>query len=350
MIARVFQTITGYLLSFNFWGPVLLILLLALLLKEGKKRGKAYTHPVKIILIITVVRFILFGNPLSWMLYGSVLSPDDVGYRQCSVIRNEWKRFELKQKSSICAVGSSQTGAIYNRASENGEVQIYSMSGMGPIDLYFNRNYIRQIKPQKILLYLSEFDLAHKPHLTGIKLSPRQGLTILPSLLQFDQVESRREKIDMLVCELLPEYKYSYIFRGLITKLARLEQIEPPSPEKQFEQLTQNLTNNLSDKYIELNSHFLKLFLEEMKKAEIPTIILEGQYYPDCQSLPRNKQLRELCVNEIKLCVEKCENTHFYSLNKTYQFKKSEYNDPYHVNDLAGERFVNYLFSNILAE
>lgn len=341
MFLRIIHISISYFLSPTFWLSLLMLTIFWGITFHSKRYGLRIWGISKGVFTVLLMRFLLFGTPFSWMLYGHLLSAEDIGFRQKGVIRNEWKTYELKLNSTACAIGSSQTGAVFLEAEKSGEVSVFSLSGMGPVDLFYYRNYIREISPKTIILTLSEFDLAHQPNFAGIKLLPSQGPGVISSLQHLrGSVDSNFE---IVLAELFPEYKYSFVFKGFVNKLSHTHSRHVIGKEEGDKVLLNNLKYGLKEKYISCNIHFLRAFLNSVPNVKI--IILEGQYLPSVQSLSYNESLRSYSVSQIKSLTQEFHNISYYPISELYQFSEEDYIDPYHVSPEAGAKYTQHFFT-----
>ncbi len=354
MLFRFFNHIEPKYLVFLF-GKAVLIAIAFFLLKKYQPQWRRLGYTVILILFL---RIFLFDQYVSWGNYLNHLTVDDVGWRQMSVLEFEKvKFFKKEQPVPFLAVGSSQTHAIFDPyAVEHKELSVFYLSGMGPMDLYLYRDFVASFKPKVILLYLSEFDLAQAPRLEGAKLAPRQGLDLLktyPKLLEIaKKTNSETELKEMVVSELLPEYKYSFIFKGFSEKLMRKN--KALQAESLLKALTPNTEQIKADiehaqkawdaGWIKYNRHFLSEFLSYCEDKSLKVIIVEGQYHPWAYTT-KSIYLNEISVKELRSLTETFKNVTFIPRSAVIRFGQDDYSDATHVKEKPAKLFVEDLLN-----
>ncbi len=246
-------------------------------------------------LILGCTRLVLFGNPWAWRYYHSNLTPDDIDYRPHDVLalkRNEFSLGLYHTPKTVLAVGSSQVQALFDSESAKQlDIDTLSIAGMGPLDLVLYQNEIKNRKPKIVILYLSEFDLARLPDLNVALIAPAQGthwLTVFKLLKPHQNLwpDLNLQVIRAIGGELVPEFKYSYIFRGLWDKFSKRDvafRIKLNSAVSDADALrlqANNLQRNLDADAIEPSISLLKHFVRFCSKNSTSVVILEGQVNP----------------------------------------------------------------------
>lgn len=303
---------------------------------------------VHLVIIILIFRIIAFENPVAWYIYSNTLDPEVIGWRQSSVLYDEFVQFKSHEETKYLAVGSSQTEAIYNIHSYNNpEFHVKSLAALGPLDMYLYRNNILQYDPEVVLLYLSEFDMAREPEWNASKIAPSQGLAF-PLIYRdfnkwFSGSEFRLAMKEMIAGELLPEYKYSFIFKGYIDQLFNKASVFPVegnmmSDEERQEYQFSRLASALSEDNLEVNFNYLEKFLNHLDHHGISVIIIEGQYHPKAYT-PRNLQVREIVRQRFIEMDYSYAHTRFIPEDEVLQFAASDYKDAYHVHHESGVKF-----------
>jgi len=273
--------------SFLLYIFIELIILATMFWWAKRKLSQRWRAIINIGIMILIIRIILFQNPLAWYVYNHTLEPEVIGWRQSSVLYDKFNQFKKHEDVKYLAVGSSQTGAIYNFSRDTlSDFRVKSLAGFGPLDLYLYRYNILNYGPEEILLYLSDFDMGRAPVLETIKLAPPQSFHFLPvyySLKKyFSGDQFKRAMKEMLVGELFPEFKYSFIFKGYISQLFNKNSAFPTvaasMTEKehkayQFKQLKKVIKAD----NIPVNLYYLNKFISFFEKRGIPILIIEGQ-------------------------------------------------------------------------
>ena len=121
----------------------------------------------------------------------------------------------------------------------------FVLAGMGPSDFFLYAREVERIKPRDVVLYLSDFDLGNQPSMIGAKLAPPQSgrriIELLQILRSYPTAISFTEKQDFVISQAVPQYRYQYIFRGLLDKLVRKKKgfpeadVTAKSDEESFE-------------------------------------------------------------------------------------------------------------------
>jgi hypothetical protein len=149
-----------------------------------------------------------------------------------------------------------------------------------------------------------------------------------------------------LIAEILPEYKYSFIFRGALEECVLPELRIDGKPSAW--QPRRNITAfPLAPDAIPVQFEFLKAFLDQWEPGGPAIIILEGQYnpvrYKDAEAaLNRVVRERMAALSSRYPFVE------YHPRGELLAFRRSDYLDDVHVNQLAGVRFTSDFFSRVL--
>lgn len=331
---------------------VFTVIIVLILVKSGL-RSSWRTIP-SVIVVVLLVRLFLFDNPWSWLFYKNFLTVDDVGWRQMAVINYEYtKFFKRPQKTKYLAVGSSQTGALYAPYSRKyNEPKIFTLSGLNSLDLILYKKHIKSFKPDYILLYLSEFDLAHEPGLERVVIAPNQGLHLLkiyPILLEtMSFTNSKSLLMEILMSEFFPEYKYSFIFRGIINNITKKNKAlktqaltKIPNDEYLKIQL-KNLKKNIDKKWVNLHFNALENFLNYCKKQSLNIIIVEGQYNPLAYT-DENLALNRIVHKRLLALESQLPNVVFIPRSAVFEFSVNDYRDGFHVKPKQAYYYVEKL-------
>ena len=357
--------LTGYDLSLeSFLYPLVSAVILIIIFIFLKRLKSPWGPGARAVVAVLILRIILFYNPACWAIYNLFLDADDIGYRQKDVIKYELKRYLTKPAEiNYLAVGTSQTGVVYREwALTHDDFVRFYLSGFSLMDLMLYREFIVSYHPRCILLWLSEFDLAHAPAFDAVKIAPPQW-GYWSSL--FGRVHSLSiwDETDTILCEMaigevFPAYKYSFVFQGITDRLfgqrlALGERRVTAIPDQ--ERLRRQLRNlrNLEKKNIEFNLAFLKDFLRFASRRNLPVIIVEGQYNPQAYN-QKNLRLNKITRRKLRELSEDFENVYFIPREKIFVFREDQYQDGYHVKSSEGlefsQKLVNYLEDSIFGD
>lgn len=339
-------------------GALFLVLAAALVWAGRRARGRTgiVMHCVALLLLVRVV---LICNPWSWDAYASVLGARDVGWRQRNVLIVERERF-LKKPASLdyLAVGSSQADAIFRKyAKDHQELDVLALAGMFPLDFVLYREYISAYRPRVVLLHLSEFDMArvHSPRRAVI--APSQGLSLLRLLAQLRAFPEGRDYdqaiLEMAVGEIFPEFKYGFIFRGLVDKgLGREQALEEDSPEATptgsepglgtLDWQIADLARRIEPDSLEFNFFFLEVFLDFCAERSMEVVITEGQYMPAAQAAA-DQTVNSMVRERLKALSSERGGVVFIPQNTVFEFDDADFVDMVHVRPDVGYEFTRHL-------
>lgn len=327
-----------------------------LFLKRSRLRWKNLGYAV---LIVFFLRIFLFDQYVSWGHYFYNLTVDDVGWRQMSVLEYERNKFYKKEPVKFFTVGSSQVHAIFtDYAQKNKDVTVFYMSAMAPLDLYLYRNFIGSRQPEKIILYLSEFDMTKAPRLLAAKLAPNQGLDLLRIYPVLSDIAKKTHLEialnEMVAGEFLPEYRYNFIFRGFIDKLMRKNdalrvQSSLAGLTSDDDQIRKEIVEMLAPwdaSWLKYNTYFLEQFLLYCKDKSLKVVIVEGQYHPWAYT-DKSKYLNQISRKELESIDNAFDNVVFFPREKVIAFKEEDYSDATHVKAGPAAHFADDLLEKI---
>lgn len=309
------------------------------------------------ILIIFVIRILLFSNLPVWEYYYDSLYFSDLGFRQRSLIKTQTNDYVLRKNPmevDILAVGSSQVRQIFlshSREELISKLEVFTVSGFGPIDLMLFRNNIKTFNASTIILYMSEFDLGRLLW-ERYPLSPSQGFYFLDLYKRitkhsFDNSAKQMLK-NLFIDEFFPERKYSFIFKGLLNKalggdIVKKSKSKNENKKKTVIQGQIRRISDLSEKAINFNVKFLEDFINLYKYNGTKIIILEGQYNP--KSYTKEKLVLKNKSREImQKLSNKYEHVRFIPESELFIFEVEDFIDLLHVNEKAARLFRSYLF------
>jgi len=339
-------------------GALLLALAAALVWAARRvgARGRFFMHTAALLL---VVRVVLVSNPWCWDAYAGVLGARDVGWRQRDVILVERDRF-LKKPVSLdyLVVGSSQADAIFREyASDHQEMAVFAMAGLFPLDFVLYREYIAAYRPRAVLLHLSEFDMARVHSPRRAVMAPPQGLALprlLARLRAFPQGRDYDQAVlEMAVGEVFPEFKYGFVFRGLVDKgLGRKEALQEESLEPALEGVgvdpgelqrqIEGLARRIEPDSLEFNFSFLEEFVEFCAGRGIQVVIIEGQYMPAARAAT-DQRASIMVRDRLQALASAREGVAFIPRDAVFEFDDAQYVDVAHVEPEAGHEFTRRL-------
>jgi hypothetical protein len=369
IIAKLDSLLTPFGLGTSYFFYYLFIIgLFIFLYPAAKKLAKEnrFREILLVVLFMFFTRLLLLENPFAWKIYQKILTQQDIGYREFDIITTQVDRFKSSlspKPTEFLAVGSSQVGAIfYQWGGPPIDLKIYSVAGMKPIDYLLYRDEIQKCRPRNILLYLSEFDIAVTPQIETLLLGPQQGLNSVGIWEKIIKCGLWNDYKNMLIhcafAEMLPEYKYSFIFRGIVKKLWGSEptnaNVKLPTLPKDPSEINPELLKSIEllnqvfqDAGVHFNIECLKEFVVFCAAKNIQVIIVEGQYNPLAytpKALSYNSKVREMfCALQ-----KEYKNVRFIPRTLCYQFNFREYMDISHVLPDAARRFTKHLSLSLL--
>ena len=333
-------------------GMLILVLLVLLI---GSRLAGIRHFLVRLLIVFLALRLVLLGNPWIWQLYTQKLAFADVGWRQYSVIsRVRDSYLQDSRQPHYLAVGSSQTGILYaDYAKQHADFRIFELAGMTPLDLMMFRRQIAEHRPEVILLYLSDFDIARQIPPESISMAPRQGLGLLQLWSWYDVLSSGntygRAVAELLAGEIFPEFKYGFIFRGISDKAMRrvarrlgIQAAPQPSVRTPLDKRVSLLRSTISTEYIDSGMLLLRAFLEFTATMDTRVVIVEGQYHPavfDDATLHANREV----AGRLSALAEAFDHVRYIPRSMTGEFAAEDYTDLTHVRPQAGYAFASRL-------
>ena len=307
-----------------------------------------------------VLRLLLVGNPWAWQFYAQYLKHGDVGWRQYSVIHETRNGYlGMRMPARYLAVGSSQTDAIYRKyAQQHEELAIFEMAGMMPIDFMLYRDQIARYRPEVILLYLSELDLAREQPPESISMAPGQGAYLVRLWSRFRDFTFdgayNRALTELLVGEVFPEFKYGFVFRSILNKEIRElsgrfgKTDAQPSTRVPLSERIRMLRESILPEYTAFNMTFLREFVSFAGSINSRIVIVEGQYNPEVPTDAIRKVNREV-VEQLHMLAREFAHVRFISRAETGEFSDTDYMDLTHVTQDVGYDFTRRLIASLEA-
>jgi hypothetical protein len=311
--------------------------------------------------LLLLIRVVLVCNPWSWEAYAGYLGGRDVGWRQRDVIIAERNNY-LKKPAALdyLAVGSSQAGAIFwDYGMDHKELDVFMMAGLFPLDYVLYRDYIFAYRPRVILLYLSDFDMARVRSTRRVVMAPSQGIylpLLFAQLRGFPQGRDYDQAIlEMAVGEVFPEFRYGFIFRGLLDKglgkkVALREESPPAMPEEMelevgaLDTKIAAVAGRIKPDSLDFNFFFLEEFIKRCTHRGIEVVIVEGQYMPAAQAVA-GQAVREVVRERMQALAASRQGVAYLPREAVLQFDDEDFTDISHVKPQAGYEFSRQLLS-----
>lgn len=309
--------------------------------------------PACLVIFILAMRLVLFDNSFSWGFYSWAVDKE-VGWRQGGVIKQEARKYHsYPHPVKYLVVGSSQTDAVYRSyAADHDEMVMFSLAGMGPMDFYLYREYIASFRPETILLFISEFDLARQPPWDAVKLGPAQGLDFLdlyakvsPMIDVWPAAEGFLKEFG--AGELFPEYKYGFVFRAFVDrflkkskalKLTNVHDIE--MGENREDRIAQ--LSKMDPAGLDFGFSFLADFAKYCDAQGLEVVIVEGQYNPLAYSA-HNLELNRRVKAQLSGLADRLEHCRFIPRTELMNFTPDDFHDASHVLLPKGREFSRRL-------
>lgn len=352
-----------------------------LLAWKWKRIRKPFRALSIFVLFILLMRCVLFYNPIAWEYWERTRTPDKVGYINHTFMLMQQKRHyanDLKpKKTETLAFGTSQIWAVFGAAANaSDQLNAFSIPGLGPwgYDLY--RDIVKGYNPRTIILYVSEFDLAHAPIWEALEFAPlsreyRQKLKHEESIGRLQGTASKMYR-HLQILNLFPEVKYSFLFRMPLEKemgkdavLSRpseldirfeeyMNEISEPQQEPDAEQIRQkemqnhfrNLAEKLKRQNMEPNLLHLESFINFCVGEGIRVVIVEGQYHPDAP-IENRVQMHDLATERLAKIAREKKSVIFIPSAEIMPFTDKDYLDGYHVTQESGKIFCEILANRL---
>jgi hypothetical protein len=316
--------------------------------------------PVYVLCGLCAMHIVLWKNPLSWLIYYKTLDQEEIGFRQVTVIASQLLEYLAPANDEVkyLAIGSSQTGAVFGEYARR-EKDLYKVqfAGMGPFEYILHRDLIERIRPQYVLLYLSEFDLARPINYDALRYAPWQGT----HLNSFRKLVTRHDPSDealqglkdMAVAQVVPSYKFSFVYKGYLTKLRGPEPRSQPSDSDAQAQRLANQARGIAGlqaRHVPGSIAALEQFVRYCDKIGVKVVVVQGQFHPGRVS-EHTSSLRQIAIAELAKLTRSHANARFLSLAALPALSESDYRDHYHVSDASGLRLatsiVEYIRKNL---
>lgn len=338
-----------FLVKFIF--SLIVLVILFLFLRKRKFWGKSI---ILIVLVVLMLRMLLFSNPIAWAAYERILSLGDLGYRNYAIVKLKKSSYLKKRRAKYLAVGTSQPQAVFASYSKNDKsnmLGLFSLPGLSPMEYVLYAKYIMALKPEVIILYLSEFDLGHETNLMQLEYSAAEGFDAFRvySLLKQGMKGSsfQREYVSLVAGSLFPEYKFSFVFKSLLNKITDKNialKKQDVSKVSDAEYLYRHLKNlkALNDRYVDFHLIFLNEFIKICNDNGVTVVVVEGQYNPLAYT-ESNKKLNVYVRDKMIDMLEAHENTKYIFRSDIKELSISDFRDGYHVKSDIGREYTKKL-------
>ncbi len=360
----------GHMLSIEsyelaYYAAALIKLAIALgivLLLRRFFRGRA-KELLYLAFIVYLIRLLFFMSPYGFTLYVKAAKSELTGFEEGITIyeRDLYKKPYKAYFSStggamvdVLAVGTSQTVALYkqryflNRSGyeENVIFNLFGLPGFQPVDLMLYFEHIKRFRPSTVLLYESALDLNYLMF-ERMPMAPRQGLYLagfVSGFLKHGYISEAGEELKSLaIGELLPEYKYSYIYKAMTRRLFGHKSSVSAFSDKE-EAIPSFKIPELDIKRLDFNLSYVEEFLALCRGEGIEVIILEGTYNPVARS-EDHEYATGLIRQRLESLAARYKNTRFIPASALYRFSDSEWKDATHATEMAAYRFRTQLFN-----
>jgi hypothetical protein len=365
-----------YYIVYYFCFAVVLAALLVLV-RVTRTRWPHWTRlTLGAVVAILIVRLVLFQNPIALRFYKRHLTPESAGLRQWAVLDVEIDKYRRNLHAAPLAniaVGSSQVGVIFSYwvSDPPRPLKVFSLPGMNTLDYVLYQDEIAAYHPDRVILYLSAFDLTAGPVPDGWPLAPSRPFS-LPSLLWRLHasgwgLNAHATEIHAFIgSQLFPEYRFSFISKAFLKQwfkerppkrqaaspLWRVELasfVQTPGSEalQPDPALTAHIPEFISyylPEWIDYNYTFLRDFIAFCASRHIDVVIAEGQVNPIVRGA-KIDALNEMARWRLAELEAQFQNVTFVRAADIYQFAAADYQDLTHVKPQAALNFTRRLSS-----
>jgi hypothetical protein len=154
----------------------------------------------------------------------------------------------------------------------------------------------------------------------------------------------------IIIAEVFPEYKYAFIYRGMLNKFMCLNKVvakeENVVTKSQFEKYLRYLRGTLlNEGNLGINIKLLRDFISFCADKDIKVVILESQYISLAHA-EKNIKLNQIVVRELNKLSREYKNVKFIPKSELYQFQNTDYfvNNLTHVTKEAALRYIEQFF------
>ena len=304
-----------------------------------RRQDSAIWRVLFLLAVILSIETLVFRNPAFFYVTSRCLDVKHIGWRPARALVKEVRRFKKPSSPTpLLAVGSSQTGAIYGPyAARHPHLAVFTLSGMGPLDLLLYKDLIGNERPRKIIVTLSDFDIGRKPSLTGAKFAPPQTprmLAHIVTLLLPAPDIAWSEIQDFIAANTISAYRYQYIFKGILNRLSHRNAAFPESSVTSISNrvhLPVQLASlsELDERWFDLNLVLLDEFFAWSYKNKLELAVVEGHYHP--RALSQNQHLHEKASAALSDLCARYPNARYVRMAQLHTPSEDDYRDAYHL-------------------
>jgi hypothetical protein len=207
-----------------------------------------------------------------------------------------------------------------------------------------NEEGIAAYTPQRIILYLSAFDMTGSPELFSLPLAPSRPLKMMRvySLLRDagltnDEIGSSAHAY--LFSQFLPEVRYAFVYRAFLRQWFG----GAPRPTPASQRLPE-FSSYFDPQWLDYNFLFLREFIAFCHRAGIEVMIMEGQINPSART-DKIVELNGVVRTRIADLMREYSNVSYVPASAIYEFSTDEYHDTTHVLPDAAKRFTTRVSS-----
>ncbi len=332
---------------------------------------KAVKSVVLCAMVIVCIRLVALDNPIALRFYLNHLTPAVLGARQWDAVELDIRKYARRiTQPSIAnlAVGSSQVGAIFSHwAPETPQgLAVFSLAGMKTLDYLLYREEIAARNPERVILYVSAFDLTAGPELFSWPLAPSHPMAIWDTVSRVTRGGAPPDRVaeashNFIASQLLPEYRYAFIFRAFLKQwtergamrtaldwwmptlhAAAAAESAVLQADPSLEERTRQFLSYYMPEWLDYNYRFLRAFVAFCRERGIDVVIVEGQVSPlvKGEKLDALGRMVRSRFAELALLYP---NVRVVHVGEAYTFVESDYRDFTHVSPEAARVFTREL-------
>lgn len=339
--------------------PVLMLGILLYVIHLARKKNWRYQKYIVVFSLILIFRIVLIGNPASWFIYYKTLNNDDIGFRQHSFLANTIRNYFIPPADiKYLAIGSSQTGSLYTKyAKEFPDFYKIELAGFGPSEYFLYKNLVDYINPEYVLIYISEYDFGRPPSFETFRyanLDLSNYFSYRKIVLEHDKSQRAKDGVnDIILANIFPEYKYSYVFKGYLNKWLKKKDTFNSANTYTAEEEVKVKANflkkqrsNFSEKSFPITMATFELFLDYCKNQNKKVVVVESHYDPRAYS-EANLRLNSQVRTYMKGFVNKYQNIYFMSREELPEVKTEDFTDGVHLRKEVGFKLSELIVQNI---
>lgn len=305
---------------------------------------------------IALVRLVAFDNPVALRFYQRHLTPEKIGVRQWAALDIDIAKYASgagTPRLANLAVGSSQVGAIFSHwVSDPPEpMPLFSMAGMKTLDYFLYRREIAALEPDRVILYLSAFDLSAAPELYSLPLAPAHPADAWSVVQRLRRAGVPSDLADgpiheYIASQLSPEYHYGFLFKAMVKPWLSVPLPAAPAHDEDAGRRVAEFISYYYPEWLDYNVGFLKDFLAFCRERGIEVVIAEGQVNPEVRSGKvdaLNAAVRARFA-ELELIFP---NVRFVPIDDVYRFEPADYADLTHVHREAAMKYTAKLSATL---